>query len=405
MIKTEFLDISRIVKDKSIFKLFDAVESHGGALRFVGGAVRDVLAGLEGFELDLATDLSPDELVEACQDCGLKTVPVGLKYATTGVVINNNILKVSSLQKGKSSSKSADSPEFTDDWSFDASKRDLTINAVYADQHGNVFDYYNGTSDLENGIIRFIGNPLERIQEQPVRIMRFFRFYSIFGKGMPDLKSLKACVENKNLLRSVSVEQIRDELFKIFITRNAIETLKIMFENSILDFILPDSDKLKALKNLSCLIESYNLKPDALRRLFLLYVPDVTLAENLAMRLHLTKLQKKRLLQWARFDFDLSKATSKTYLRQAVYRFGAEFCKDKALINLALSNISDFELINLYEQLDKIVVPTLPISGADLVKNNLCEPAQTRQTLEMLQEKWIDSDFMLSKEELLAMVS
>ena len=216
MIKTEYLNPELIIKDKSILKLFRAVVNQGGVLRFVGGAVRDVLAGkLQGFEIDLATDLSPDELVEACQEAGLKTVPIGLKYATTGVVIGDKVVEVSSLRKTTTGYKFSSEFEFTDDWNADASKRDLTINAVYADERGNVFDYYNGIADLENGIVKFIGNPDERIKEQPIRIMRFFRFFSIFGKDNPNLKSLKSCVENKNLLKDVAIEQIRDELFKI----------------------------------------------------------------------------------------------------------------------------------------------------------------------------------------------
>ena len=207
MIKTEYLNTELIVKDKRILTLFRAVENHGGVLRFVGGAVRDVLAGkTDGFEIDLATDLSPDELVEACQEENLKTVPIGLKYATTGVVIADKIVEVSHLRKTGTGYRFSSEFEFTDDWSTDASKRDLTINAVYADERGNVFDYYNGIEDLENGIVKFIGNPEDRIKEAPIRIMRFFRFYSIFGKTEPHLKSLKACIENKHLLKTVAIE-------------------------------------------------------------------------------------------------------------------------------------------------------------------------------------------------------
>lgn len=404
MIKTEILDINKIVKDKGVLKLFNAVNSHGGVLRFVGGAVRDVLAGLCGFELDLATDLSPDELVEACQDCGLKTVPIGLKYATTGVIINNKVLEVSSLRKTTTGYKYSSEFDFTDDWSADASKRDLTINAVYADERGNVFDYYNGVSDLENGIIRFIGRPESRIKENPLRIMRFFRFYSIFGKGLPDLKSLKACVENKNLLRNIAVEQIRDEFFKILITPNAVETLKIMFENSILDFLLPTSENLDALHELTKLVLSQKLEPDALRRLYLLYLPNVSLAENLAARLHLTKIQRTRLLQWVRHDFDVWDANSDVYLRRVVYMRGKEFCKDKALFALSMIPDQKYPLKELFERIDHILLPEFPIRGADLIQSKLCDPIQTGEVLDLLKKKWIESDFSLEKSQLLEFI-
>lgn len=404
MIKTEILDINKIVKDKSVLKLFHAVNSHGGVLRFVGGAVRDVLAGHKGFELDLATDLSPDELVEACQDCGLKTVHIGLKYATTGVIINNKVLEVSSLRKSNEGYKYSSEFDFTDDWSADASKRDLTINAVYADERGNVFDYYNGVSDLENGIIRFIGRAENRIKENPIRIMRFFRFYSIFGKGLPDLKSLKACVENKDLLRTVAVEQIRDEFFKILITPNAAETLRIMFENSLLDFLLPVSDKLEALSRLSALVAEQKLEADALRRLFLLYMPDPGLAENLAARLRLTKIQKNKILQWAKYDFDVQQALDDVYLRRVVYMRGKDFCKDKALFSLAYQPIEDYSLAKLFERIDQIELPEFPIKGADLLQSKLCTSLQMGETLDLLKKIWIDSDFSLERAELLAYV-
>ena len=197
MFKDKYLDISNIITDEKIFHLFSAVENHGGVLRFVGGAVRDALRGIKGADLDLATDLSPDELVEACSEHGLKTIPIGIKFGTVGVLIGNKVLEVTSLRKDIKTDGRRAEVEFTTDWEIDASRRDLTINAVYADEKGNVFDYYNGVNDLESGIVRFIGSPTIRIKEDYLRILRFFRFYSIFGSGEIDKKALKACKENK----------------------------------------------------------------------------------------------------------------------------------------------------------------------------------------------------------------
>ena len=148
MIKDKYLDIEKFVTDKKIFRLFRAVENHGGVLRFVGGAVRNALRGIEGSDLDLATDLSPDELVEACQESGLKTVPIGIKFGTVGVVVNGKVLEVTSLRKDVKTDGRHGEVEFTTDWEIDASRRDLTINAVYADEKGNVFDYYNGIARI-----------------------------------------------------------------------------------------------------------------------------------------------------------------------------------------------------------------------------------------------------------------
>ena len=200
MIRDNYLDVNKLVGNKKIFKLFRVVEQHGGVLRFVGGAVRDALKGLSGFDLDLATDLSPDELVEACTEEGLKTVPIGIKYGTVGVIIDDEVLEVTSLRRDVKTDGRHAEVEFTDNWEEDASRRDLTINAVYADEKGNVFDYYNGIEDLEKGTVRFIGSPSQRIREDYLRILRFFRFYSNFGQGPVDKKALEACRENRCLL-------------------------------------------------------------------------------------------------------------------------------------------------------------------------------------------------------------
>ena len=383
MIRTEFLDVNKIITDKAILKLFKTVNDHGGVLRFVGGAVRDVLAGLKGFDLDLATDLTPDELVEACQDAGLKTVPIGIKFATTGVIINNKVIEVSSLYKERTGYKLNSDFAFTDDWNADAAKRDLTINAVYADEYGNVFDYYNGISDLENGIIRFIGSAEQQIKEQPIRIMRFFRFYSIFGKGEPDLKSLKACVENRDLLKTVAIEQVRDELAKILLTPNVVNTLQIMFENDILSYILPISKNLSILQNLSDLIVTNNLKPSALRRLYVIYFPDEALAENLAMRLHMSKENKSRLVNWAKFNINGDLIADDNYLKKIIYLHGKEFCKDKVLFYAAKNNLHDFPIKEIFAKIEESATPKFPVTGADLITLGIDDNAKIGATLNL----------------------
>lgn len=274
MIRADYLDMSKIIQDKKVLKLFRIVESHGGVLRFVGGAVRDALAGLKGFDLDMATDLSPDELVEACSENGLRTVPIGIKFGTVGVIINDKVLEVTSLRKDIKTDGRHAEVVFTTDWEADASRRDLTINAVYADEKGNVFDYYDGIKDLEQGVVRFIGNPDHRIKEDYLRILRFFRFYSLFGKEPINAKALKACIENRDGLKTLSIERIRDELGKILLTPNVCQTLKIMFDNGILGFLLAPSENLEQLDFLIKLVDDENIPHALMRRLFILYLPD-----------------------------------------------------------------------------------------------------------------------------------
>ena len=401
MIKDKYLNIEKLVSDKKIFRLFRAVESHGGVLRFVGGAVRNALRGMGGSDLDLATDLSPDELVEACQESGLKTVPIGIKFGTVGVVINGKVLEVTSLRKDVKSDGRHSEVEFTTDWEIDASRRDLTINAVYADEKGNVFDYYNGISDLENGIVRFIGSPTVRIKEDYLRILRFFRFYSMFGKGKIDQKALTVCVENKEGLRQLSAERIRDELSKILLTPQVVKVIKIMADNGILDTILPVPKNYDKLAFLIEMCNQEHLEPNWLRRLYIVFEPDEALAENLANRLKLSKKDKMLFVSWAQHQPQTAEFLDEKSLLKLIYRYGKEFCYHKLILNLAAEKKYINNLNEILEFINAAEIPLFPIRGRDLLEKGVAPNEKIGATLKLLENEWIESGFKMSREELL----
>ena len=400
MMKSGYLDMRKIVRSPHIVKLFEAVEEHGGTLRFVGGAVRDTLAGLSGFDLDLATDLSPDELVEACMDFRLKTMPIGLKSDTTGVVIDNQILEVASLKRHVLLDSGRTEEVFTDDWSADAAERDLTINAVYADLRGNVFDYYNGIDDLEHGIVRFIGNAESQIKKDYLRIMRFFRFYSKFAKTPMDKEALEACIKLKDGLRSVAIERVRDELFKLLVTPNVTETLRIIFDNDILGYFLPPSQHLDALWRLTKIVADAQYEGNFLRRLFVLYQPNASEAENIAGVLRFTKKQKETFIKWAKINLDAEHMISPQERLKYVYRYGKQWLIDKILLEIAIRNLHINRLGEVLREIENAVVPIFPLRGRD-VAAKINDGAQIGRALAMLEQRWIDSDFTLTRDELL----
>jgi tRNA nucleotidyltransferase/poly(A) polymerase len=400
MMKSGYLDMRKIVRSPHIVKLFEAVEEHGGTLRFVGGAVRDTLAGLSGFDLDLATDLSPDELVEACMDFKLKTMPIGLKSDTTGVVIDNQILEVASLKRHVLLDSGRTEEVFTDDWSADAAERDLTINAVYADLRGNVFDYYNGIDDLEHGIVRFIGSAESQIKKDYLRIMRFFRFYSKFAKTPMDKEALEACIKLKDGLRSVAIERVRDELFKLLVTPNVTETLRIIFDNNILGYFLPPSQHLDALWRLTKIVADAQYEGNFLRRLFVLYQPNASEAENIAGVLRFTKKQKETFIKWAKINLDAEHMISPQERLKYVYRYGKQWLIDKILLEIAIRNLHINRLGEVLREIENAVVPIFPLRGRD-VAAKINDGAQIGRALAMLEQRWIDSDFTLTRDELL----
>ena len=292
--------------------------------------------------------------------------------------------------------------EFTDDWSVDASRRDLTINAVYADLYGNVFDYYNGINDLENGIVRFIGNPDERIKEDYLRIMRFFRFYSIFSKQPMDKEALKACVANKDGLRTLSIERVRDELFKLLVTPRAAETMQIIFDNDILSYFLPSkSIHIEALQHLTELVEDMKYEGNFLRRLFVLYQPNASEAENMARTLRFSKRQKDNFINWAKINLMPENISTPSQRLRFIYRYGKTFCLDKILLTAAIYNIDSSKVANVLQEVEDAVVPIFPLRGRDLIEQNIASGEKIGQKLALLEQLWIDSNFNLTRDELL----
>ncbi len=403
MFRGNYLDISRITQDNNVLKIFKIVRQHGGVVRFVGGAVRDALVGANASNLDLSTDLSPDELAEACEDAGIRTVPIGLKIDTLGVVLGNHLLEISSLRKQNKDKKNHD-VEFTDNWEEDASKRDLTINAVYADENGNVFDYYNGIEDLEKGVVRFIGDADAQIKEDYTRILRFFRFYSLFGKTPIDDKSLKACKNNINGLNHLPIERIRDEFIKILLTPNAPKTLKIMFDNAIVANWLADSPYLKDLELLIDIEKKYGFTPDALRRLYILYRPDKKLAENIATRLKFTKNHRENFVKLAENKCSLQQLLNPLLQKQFVYLFGKDFCLSRLLIETAQNPNIEAPLPLLISQIKELTVPVFPLTGKDIIKHGISGNAKIGAAREYLEQVWIESGFELNRDELLAKI-
>lgn len=400
MIRDNYLDINKLVKSKKVLRLFKVVERHGGVVRFVGGAVRDALKGIEGSDLDFATNLSPDELVEACTEEGLKTVAIGIKYGTVGVMIDDSLVEVTSLRKDIKTDGRHAEVEFTDNWEEDASRRDLTINAVYADEKGNVFDYYNGIEDLEKGVVRFIGSANQRIKEDYLRILRFFRFYSMFGVGEPDKKAVEACAENAENLKNLAMERIKEEMLKILLTKNAVKTIEVMQNNNIMSYIMPDAKYLDSLDFIKKLVNGRVLENKALLYLFTMYQPDVPFAENLAQRLKFSRKERQKFVSWAEEEVTLNQLLEDKSRLCLAYEYGKEFCLEKLLLITARNKEPLPNFWGLYDAIEHMEVPTFPLRGQDLVDKGV-ETAQIGRILKEREQAWINSGFRLSKEELL----
>jgi len=405
MIRSNYLDINKLTDNKQILRLFDVVADHGGVLRFVGGAVRDALKNIKSYDLNLATDLSPDELVEACNDEGYKTVPLGIKQNTVGVMIDDQAVEVGSLFKYIEDEDGTSRIEYTDNWEEDASRRDLTINAVYADEKGNVFDYYNGVEDLEKGYVRFIGSAAQRIKEDPIRILRYFRFYSMYGLEEPNKKAVEACQEYSSWLKKVPMEKIRDELFRIILTFNAPRAYRLMQSYDVLSYILPEAEYIDNLEYFNKLSVGQKIHHEEIVKLFILYHPDEALAENLAIRLKLNRGQKTLLMQLGNSDELKKDLLTPLGRKSLVYRYGQDFCSAFLLTSYAIDMNAPDNLWDLYEEINSLSKPIFPVTGRDIMKTGIADNRKIGDMLKELEKNWIESGFTLTKEQLLSQFS
>lgn len=390
MFRPEYIDPHKLISNNDIIQLFQLVEKHGGVLRFVGGAVRDAIAGFKRTDIDLVTDMSPSEFSDMCDDEGLKCVPIGIQFFTTGVFINNSFFKITSLG----------SEEYTgiDEWKLDASKRDLTINAVYADEKGNVFDYYNGIKDLENGVIKFIGNPQVTIENDYIRIMRFFRFCAMFGKKI-DRKSLKACIENRYLLHKVSQEKIKEELFKIIMAPYAVRALELIFKHNILDFLISVPRFLDNLAKLDNLVSVLGLEKSIIRRVYVMFEPHEKRAQRLSDIFRLNKEQKKHLLTLCHAKLTLNNFKDSVSVNKIIYQYGRDICKDKWLY-LNLENKDIDYVKSILNTLDSLPEPVFPLQGKDLI-NIGADTKFLGLYLDVLKKEWFERGCCISKVDLL----
>ncbi len=373
------LDARKWIRHRGMAKLLDALGASEGEIRYVGGAVRDDLLGLPVNDIDLATRLRPDEVVERLQAAGLKAVPTGFEHGTVTAVSDGHPYEVTTLRRDVETFGRHATVAFTDDWKEDAARRDFTINALMADPvTGEIFDYFDGLSDLEERHVRFIGDPFERIAEDHLRILRFFRFHARFGRGEPDSAALQACAARANDLMALSRERIADELLKLLSVPDPVPTVKIMLGRAILKPVIPEIDA-TSWQQLQGLVRSETkgrIAADPLRRLSALLPRNPQVAGAVAARLKLSNRARKRI--------GCAAESGISDPRAAAYRAGVECAVDRLLLAGRASEAAEIAAWT---------PPRLPIGGGALIKRGLVEGPVVSRTLRTIEDRWIAAGF------------
>lgn len=365
-------------------RLLKVLGASEGDTRYVGGAVRDSLLGLVVSDVDLATRLTPREVIDRLKAAHIKAVPTGLAHGTVTAVLRDGPVEVTTLRRDVATDGRRATIAYTSDWKEDAARRDFTINALSADpETGEIFDYFGGLMDLEAGHVRFIGDPLTRIAEDHLRILRFFRFHARFGRGAPDEAALDACRARANDLMALSRERIADELLKLLALPEPAPTLALMVDNSILVPVLPEieAEHVVSLARLVGRERAFSFAPDPVRRLAALLPPDPAVAGSVAARLRLSNKAGRRLASAAGRESEKVSSNS----RLLAYRIGHEEAIDRLLLGAA----DESEL----RALDGWIRPLFPLTGGDLIAMGLPPGPVVARTLQAIEREWTECGF------------
>ncbi len=394
-------------------RIFALLNADGGEVRIVGGAVRNALMDLPVVDVDLATTLTPDVVVARAKAAGIKAVPTGIEHGTVTLVIDGEGFEVTTLRRDVETNGRHAQVAFGTDWQTDAERRDLTINALYADEKGEIIDLINGLPDIETGTVRFIGDAAMRISEDYLRILRFFRFFAHYGSGRPDADGLRASARAKDKLGTLSAERVWSELKKLLSARDPSRALLWMRQSGVLTEILPETEKwgIDAIHGLVATEQALGWAVDPMLRLSAILPPDRDRLVALAARLRLSKAEAAYLTHWASAPA-ADPELKETALDRLLYRQGVEGVKTRLKLALAAAraDVSAGDtamqkvarLSTLLARAEKFHKPGFPLSGVDVMAAGVEAGPKVGEVLKSLEEKWIDVNFALDRAALTA---
>jgi len=374
------------MSDRSVRRLLGALAKGGIAARFVGGCVRNTVLGRPVDDIDIAVDKPPETVMRTLEAADLKVVPTGLRHGTVTAIVEGRPFELTTLRRDLETDGRRAVVAFTDDWRADAERRDFTFNALYADPDGTIWDPFDGRADLLAGRVRFIGDPDQRIAEDRLRVLRFFRFHAWFGKPPLDSAGFDACRRNAGTLSALSAERVAKELLRLLAAPAPADALAAMAEAGALDHWLPEYAGTARLKALVAREET----ADPLRRLAAIVSPSAATA--VAKRLKLSTQDSLRL----QLMLEPAVAGDPENRRAALYRLGTSLFIDRVL----LEGPGDWQAALALAR--RWTPPELPISGADALALGLKPGPQVGALLEAVERWWIAGDFSADRAACLA---
>ena len=394
-------NIKHLTKKTPAYKIFDAINSYSldSEIRYVGGCIRKIINKEKVDDIDLATNLSPKQVSEALKKNYINFYETGIEHGTITAVIDNHKFEITTLREDVLTDGRHAKVEFSKDWKKDASRRDFTINSIYSDKDGNLFDPYNGKKDIENGIVNFIGDAEKRIKEDYLRILRYLRFFLGYSRNPHNKDIIKKLKMNIGGISKLSKERLLDELSKI-IKLNILEKLsrdKISLE--IILIIFPELKDLRIFSRLNKNNKDLLNKEDFIFLLSLMIIDESDNTDYFLYKFNISNKDQKRIKFIDNFFKD--KADSKSFteknLNKVFYYNGKQAVLDILNYKIIKSKKLDKNLIDLGKLYKNKEIPIMPI-GAKILMNKyqIKEGKQLGSKLKMIEKEWVENNFKIS---------
>jgi poly(A) polymerase len=356
-------------------------------------------------DIDIATQLTPERVEAAMQAAGIAAHPTGIEHGTLTVVADHQPFEVTTLRRDVETDGRRAVVAFTEDWAEDAQRRDFRMNALYASLDGEIFDPTGGgMDDIAQRRIVFVGDPETRIREDYLRILRFFRFQAWYGRGLPDSDGLAACAKLKGGLSGISAERIWAETKKLLAAPDPMPAMAAMEASGVFRQLFPHAKSLDLLGQLVTLEKSEALSPDPMLRFLALFWKDAKAVVAASGDLKMSNEEAHRLKWAVQSDAPIHAGMTAPNIRGALYKTGETVFRDRVLLQWAQDLSVSAAWRQIYDAAAGWRRPVLPVTGDDLIARGVPEGPPVGAGLRKLETYWIDSDFTLTREELLAHV-
>jgi len=399
-----------IRKKTDIKKIFSAIHSYSSnsEIRYVGGCVRKIINKEKVDDIDLAVNLKPEEVCEALKNNNIKYYESGIEHGTITALINNMKFEITSLRKDIDTDGRHAKVEFSNNWREDASRRDFTINSIYADIEGNLFDPLEGKKDLEKGKVDFIGDTETRIKEDYLRILRYVRFFLNYSKAKHNQKTISIIKKNLSGFSKISSERLLDEFQKLLRSKSFLKLSKDKDCLQIINLIFPQLKNISKFNKLNSFAKKYFSEMDFIFLLSLMIIDGTDNVNYFIYKFNLSKKNQKRLLFLN--NFNSQKITSKTFsersLNKVFYFNGREALMDVIFFKIFKSIKEDSALIQIIENFRNKEMPIMPLKANTLMeKYNISEGKELGVKLKAIEEAWINNNFEISEIEVQKIVN